>query len=394
MKNVLGLFMVAGILCLFGAAMAADIDVSQPTNLTDNDRFDRNPSVIYDGSDYWLFYTKGDNGGVRGVGGYDPDADSYVVYYKTASSLSGLTAATETKLDQSETGRPVGFDQRVVSTVPFDGKIYAFVSSGQSGTDRGLYYYTYDGGWTGPTQLIADGVARGGHVNVASDGIRIYIVWESSDGSADCYTWDGTTLSAKVNISADNQPKVTFKNLAKGGNLYVAGIEDGTGDVEIYLAEAAPLPVFSHHSTAIAGAGLYDPCIFNDGTDLYVVVAPYVPTDRQYLIQARFDWVSSTWASSQTVSYGGYGATEWWDFWPCGYSDASGQYVFFTTEATLSIGSPTLGDAEIGFVKMDWDLSRNHYFYIQNGVSQASAGDIIHVAPGTYCASNIVVAKG
>ena len=84
------------------------------------------------------------------------------------------------------------------------------------------------------------------------------------------------------------------------------------------------------------------------------------------------------------MSYGGYATTEWWDFWPCGFSDGSGQYIFFTTEATLSTGGPALGDAEIELIKMDWDLTRNHYFFIQNGVDQGNPGDLIHVASGTY----------
>jgi len=353
----------------------APIEVSQPTHLTGNSAYDRNPSIIYDGTDYWLFYTKGDDtstSGVRG-GSYNPDSDTYVVYYKKASTIAGLAAAAETKLGVSESARPTNFDQRVVSAVYFNSKVYAFVSSGQSGTDRGLYYYEYSGSWSGPTTLIADATARGGHVNVTGDSNRVYIVWESSDASSDAYTWDGATLSSKIDISTDNQPKITLM----GTTLYVVSIEDGTGDIEVYSAGAGASPSFSSHSTAISAAGFYDPCIFNDGTNLYVVTAPYDGgDDQQYLMQTRHDGTS--WYPAKMVSYGGYGATYWWDYWPVGYHDGSDAYVFFTTETS----SPTYSDGEIAYIKMDWDLNYDHYFYIQNAVDQASDGDTINVAAG------------
>ncbi len=371
------------VLLLAASAGAASIDVSQPSYITDNSAFDRNPSVIYNGSSYWLFYVKGDDvstGGIRD-GSYNPDADTYTIYYKTAANIGDLASATETKLTLSETSRPAGFSQRVVSAASFGGNLYCFASSGQDGANRGLYYYVYDGStWSGPVELINSATAAGGHVNVAGDGNRIYIVWESSDGSSDCYTWDGTTLSSKVDISDGNMPKVTVL-LSKLGVLFVASIEDGTGDVEIHSAVTSPLPLFNPHSTAISGSGLYDPCLFNDGTNLYLVTAPYVATDRQYLVQAVFDGSSSTWSPARSISYGGYGGAEWWEFWPCGIYADGGAHLFFSTETD---NGPTFGDCEIAYLPIDWDLTTEHYLHIQNAVNNSTAGDHITIAAGTY----------
>jgi nitrous oxidase accessory protein NosD len=374
-------------------AQGAIIDVSQPVHVTDQGGYDRNPSVINDGTDYWLFYTKGDNGGVRGEGGYNPDADSYVVYYKTASTIAGLAAATETKLALSESARPTNFSQRVVSATYFDGDIYSFVSSGQDGTDRGLYYYVFDGSsWSGPTTLIADATARGGHVNVTSDANRVYIVWESSDGSSDCYTWDGATLNSKVDISTDNQPKITLFEGTKGvGVLYVVSIQDGTGNIKLYQAATDPNPGFGPHSTPIPGGGFYDPCIFNDGINLYVISAPWVAADRQYLIQVKSVGTSTVWSTPKTICYGGHSGSEWWDYWPCGYHDGSSAYVFFTTETD---NGPYFSDGEIAYIEMDWDLSHDHYFYIKNAAAQAVSGDEVHVSDDLYTESNILIPNG
>ncbi|MBN1318166.1 MAG: right-handed parallel beta-helix repeat-containing protein, partial [Anaerolineales bacterium] len=371
-----------GLLVLVGSvpviASTSTIEVSQLTYLTTNNEYDRNPSILYDGSKYWLFYTKGDDVSTNGVRGgtYDPDSDSYVVYYKTASEITDLDSASQTKLSLSESARPTDFDQRVASATYFGGKIYVFVSSGQSGTDRGLYYYEYSGGsWNGPTTLIDNSTARGGHVSVTSDSNRIYIVWESSDGSADCYTWNGTTLSTKIDISADNMPKITLM----GATLYVVGIKDGSGDINVYSASTASSPSYSFHSTAIAGSGLYDPAIFNDGTDLYIVSAPYDSgDDQQNLIQSRYN--SGSWSSPRSITFGGYGGSFWWEYWPIGFYDGSDLFVFYTTETN----SPTFSDGEIAYFKMDWNLDYDHFVYIQNAIDQADPGATINIAPGTY----------
>jgi hypothetical protein len=388
--SLTALMLIAGLALLGGpvrvAALPAanTIEVSQRAYLTANGEYDRNPSIIHDGTDYWLFWTKGDNtstAGVRGTG-YDPDDDTYVVYYKKAATIASLAGATDTKLALSDPGPPYDFDQRVVTAVVAnDGTqdcIYAIVSSGFSASHRshGMYYYKYDGStWSGPVTMIAPDSANqyGAHVNAVSDGSTIYIVWDS--GVSKFFTYDPSTdtLTGPTQISTDNMPKITLM----GSTLYVVSIEDGSGDIEVYSSATSPVS-WSSHSTAIAGGGMYDPCIFNDGTNLYVVSAPWVATDRQYLVQTKYS--GTAWATPKTVSYGGYGTTEWWDYWPIGYHDGTDAYVFFTTETD----SPTYSDGEIAYVKMDWDLSHDHYFYIQNAVDQASDGDTVNVAAGTY----------
>jgi parallel beta-helix repeat protein len=359
------------------------LEVSQPTYMTSNQRYDRNPSIINDGTNYWLFYTKGDQAApaIRGQGGYNPDADNYVVNYKKAISITGLASATETELTLSRTNRPAHFDQRVATAVYDGSSIWVIVSSGQSGTDRGMYYYRYSGGiWTGPTILISDpGVPpnRGGHVNAVYGSGTIYIAWECSDGTSDfyAYTIATSTLNPRVDISTDNQPKITLM----GGTLYVVGIEDGTGDIEVYSAAEGISPIFTNHSTAISGVGLYDPCIFNDGSSLYVVAAPYVPANNQkYLIQTKYNGVS--WATAKRMTYGGYGTAYWWEYWPIGYYDGTNLYVFYTTESS----SPVYGDGEIACLKMNWNLGNDHYCDIQTAINQATSVDVVNVVAGNY----------
>jgi hypothetical protein len=60
---------LAGIAVSAGSAAAATIEVSGYTALTTNAAYDRNPSIVFDGTDYWLFWTKGDNTSTSGVRG-------------------------------------------------------------------------------------------------------------------------------------------------------------------------------------------------------------------------------------------------------------------------------------------------------------------------------------
>ncbi|MBI5476013.1 MAG: hypothetical protein HY964_04675 [Ignavibacteriales bacterium] len=375
------LFFLLLVLCLSNGFIFAQstIEVGGYTGLTNNSNWDRNPSITFFNGEYWLFYTKADNDGVRGVSGYNPDNETYVVWYKHATSISGLTAATETKLNLSETARPTGFDQRLASAVAFNGSLYAFVSCGYSQAIHPVYYYKWDGSnWTGPTSLATGGAA---HVNVTADGDRVYIAVNSNPDNADVYTWNGATLNGPYNAGTGNiVPKITLK----GGILYVISIaEPAWTSVEVWSGTASATPTLSYLSTpytATGGAMVWDPTIFNDNSNLYVVVAPQTGDAPQWLAQTYSSDNGSTWTTPKNVSYGGYGSTYWWDFWPNGYFDGTDKYLFFGTEGN----GTTYGDAEIAYTKMDWNLSNDHYYFIQNGIDKANSGDVINIAEGTY----------
>ncbi len=147
MKRLLSFLIAVIMVAVCSAISIAATNVSQPVYITNNDsEYDRSPSIVFDGSYYWLFYVKGDDvNGVRGFNGYNPENDTYVVYYKRATSIANLPLDDETQLYRSSSQRPTNFDQSMVSAAYLNNKIYVFVSSGLSSADRGLYYYMYSG---------------------------------------------------------------------------------------------------------------------------------------------------------------------------------------------------------------------------------------------------------
>ena len=92
------------ILGLISFAFATNIEVSQPTQITSNEYYERGNSVVKDGSgNYWVFYGRSD----EFTGNYStgsPDNDHYSIYYKTATSIHGLVSAIPQVLPNQPTG--------------------------------------------------------------------------------------------------------------------------------------------------------------------------------------------------------------------------------------------------------------------------------------------------
>jgi parallel beta-helix repeat protein len=383
----------AGIVALSTTLMAETSEVTRCyVTANGNDRYDRNPAFVQFGGENWLFYTKGDNDATLGVrnGTYNPDNDSYTIWYKRVSSSSGpdhFITAAEIRLDLSATARPDGFDQRDVSAVVFQGNLYVFASAGFGGSQQPIYFYKWDGAvWTGPTALLTGG---GGHANAVADVDRVYFTLEK--GVPDtmrsvAYTWDGAIFNGPYVIAEDNGvPKLTLMD----GILYAVSIAPSANTINLHTAPASATPsTWSYVSDpiAVSDAGVYvwDPSIFHDGSTLYVLAAPSATwPDMQWIVQARSADNGASWTHVKRVSAGGPGggSTFWWEFWPIGWSDSAGRImIFFATEGANGL----YGDGAIGGTYVDWNLDKDHGFYIQQAIDATIPGDTVIVGDGDY----------
>ncbi|MDD1668882.1 MAG: hypothetical protein LUO97_03685, partial [Methanomicrobiales archaeon] len=157
---------------------------SHPIQLTTDPNYDRNPSLLLaDDGTYWLFFTRGkDPRGIRSLD-YNPDLDYYDIWYKQSRSLGGLQRAPEVRIPGSD---GVTSAQRDIAAVQSeDGKILVFASAGygyepQDVQDRGIFTYTYDGIWSGPSLITPpdlDGYGMG-HIDALGFQGRTWVIFD------------------------------------------------------------------------------------------------------------------------------------------------------------------------------------------------------------------------
>ncbi|MBS7622378.1 right-handed parallel beta-helix repeat-containing protein, partial [Candidatus Bathyarchaeota archaeon] len=351
-------------------AAGSTIEVSRPTYLTNTTAHERNPSITHDGTYWWLFYSKSDS----------KSSNDTTICYRKSTTIEGLATALEYAVNATHKKENVSsaiyFKSKLTSTK----MLHVFVSN--TTQPWKIYYYTGTAGlWSNrnPLNVTPGGEAiEGWNVNAVCDSNRVYLVYENSSGIV-CRTWDGETTKSTVIASGHKQPKITLKS----GFLEVVAISSDGGQIRHFRAEAKDLPSFIMVSAAMTGTRLDNPSIFHDGASLYVV-ATWNSSDnnRRWLKQTKYSGLG--WSDPKNVSYGGYGTKSWWEYSPVGNYTGGNLNLFFTTESD--------GDGEIAFVRMNWDLANDHYFYIKNAVDQAVSGDMVNVGAGTY-REQVVITK-
>jgi len=139
------LILITFLIILIPTIGAATLDVSQPIQVTDNEYYERGQSIIYDGSNYWLFY--GRSASVTGNYGNDnPDTHDYEVYYKKANSIPNLVGAAATRVADGD-NENVYLGE--TDSAYYNGyvRVYASVDQGD-GTAELYQWFSNDGGAT------------------------------------------------------------------------------------------------------------------------------------------------------------------------------------------------------------------------------------------------------
>jgi len=200
------------------AQTGSTISVSQPIQVTDSEYYERGQSIVYDGSDYWLFYGRS----ATVTGNYQdsvPDVHDYAIFYKKASSVGGLAAATATAVP----GVTDCYNGEIGAAV-LDSKVWTFCSPDPTGSLYG--YYTTDGtSWTTEADM-ATGMSTGSahHDEVAFDG-KLFVMVNNPDslsGWQTKYTTDPTASSISWSTySALGLVNGTGHFFVDGSKLYI-----------------------------------------------------------------------------------------------------------------------------------------------------------------------------
>ncbi|MFH1174853.1 MAG: winged helix-turn-helix domain-containing protein [archaeon] len=393
--------------CTRGFALT--VDVTQYGYLTTNDEYDTSPSITFDGTTYWLFFTKATTGSVRSDT-YFPELDKYHVYYKTSDSVLGLATAEEILLEESTTLSD-SFSQRFASATHYHNATYVFVSASIDSEEQSIYYYVHNdsadnstGNWSGPHLFLEDPDLSPNdpdipdkkllRVHVTSDDAFIYVISSNTTESL-ISTWNGEFQTLLAEIDPDEDIDVADITVLNGTIYLVGSLNYEGNDLVVYDGPAQAVPELTLESNLIT-TGHYQPGIFNNGSGLFVMSVGVDGTS--YYLQ-MFTILPEGWYGPTMVSLGKYdedGDSEcyeyetWHDEQPTGFWDGNMTYLLFMSETE---DLTTYSDAEIVIANISWSTLNNHYFSIQNALLQAEREDEILIHEGTYVENAIIENK-
>jgi len=385
---LVGAIALAAIALMAFAVQAADadtIDVSQPEQVTSNTYYERGQSIIYDGTDYWLFYGRSDTVTDTYATG-NPDTHDYKIYYQKASTVDGLATATPTLISGTNNANIYLGE---TDAACFDGEVWAFASI-DMGSNCALYAWsTTDGSsWTevnisssAGIGMLPDGSAHFAATTCDGD---LWIAYQKGNDWNSKY-YDGSTWSSEYDIT-DNYG--TAKFFVEGTNLYFVRADSGDQDIHEWDGSSWTL------IDSATESGPYDPTIYKIDSTYVCAYAPWV-SPKQW-IKAKVGTDLSTLLSAGTevmISAAEYGGNTWIDMWPTGFTDNNGDtYLFYTSERNPSDASTEIA-GNIWYLPVDWTVTNDHYTYIQNAIDAAGSGDHIYVYPGTY-AETVTITNG
>ena len=285
---------IALLAMLVTSGWAATLEVSQPVQVTSDSYYERGQSIVYDGANYWLFYGRSASCTDPYSSG-NPDIDDYAIYYKKATTVPGLVAATATAVTGAancylgETGAAV-----------VDGNVWTFgtVPSVTYAGQKSLYgWYTSDNGgsWNQVADLWDDMSPGSAHHDEAGFDGKLYIMAnhpESYSGWYSKYTDDPTagtiTWSTPIPLnSTANLVNGTGHFYVEGASLYIGILRTSpTKDNKVLEYSTGP-ELWTELCTASSTG--WDGTLFKVGTDYVYAQAPWVDP-RQYVIA----WAGTT----------------------------------------------------------------------------------------------------
>jgi len=405
--SVIGVLAATGDHVNPATAASATVDVSPAKNVTNtgnasgNGYYERDPQLLEASSGTWyLIYSRSQT---TFTAGGNPDDLKYDIYHQTSTDNGATWSAAAKVLDAAAISANASFRSATITEA--DGKIWVIGANIES-LEGDIYATTYSGGSWSAQSMIFDGTYQTGafHVDAIAEGddIRLFYGIENESkgigfikyhGSTD--TWDGSVT--QIGASAGYQ----IPRVIKSGSTYHLVSTDWSSVLytSTTTPDNTPWPAASSITSAPSGGGSSDPSILMYGAgggtdDLIVFHSPWYSDGSQPVEYVYSTDGGSSWSSPSTpFTDAAHDGQMSWDMMSRAYmKDPNTVMAFFGMEQR----GVDRGQGDI--VVSEWDISSTignaHYTTIQDAVANASSGDTISVAPGTYTeAGQIVISK-
>jgi len=362
--------LVSILLC--GLSEAASLEVTRPVKVTDSEYYERGQSIVYDGAEYWLFYGRS----ASEQGWYqngNPDVNDYEVYYKTATTVAGLSVATPTKIPGLNNSNSFLGE---TGTAHFGSEVWTFTTIVNGGSVD-LYGWYHDGANWNEVSSLSTGLSSDSahHDETAFNG-EIFVVVRRSDDFYTTHTATPKSGGWSSEVAVGSTPG-RCRFFVDGSELYLAVFNGQIpGENQIFFYETGTDSWTLVASTSSDGR---DPTLFKVGDDYIFAQALWIGEGggRQFILQ----WANNTLDANffvngpTMVSEGRYDTNTWVDMWPIGFTDAGGtSYLFFTSERDIP-GQE--GTGNIWYLEIDWDVYSGHHTYIKEAVTASSAAGLL-----------------
>jgi len=378
-------WLTVGALLALTAGLAAASVVSQPIQLTDDIHYERGQAVVFDGTDYWLFYGRS----ATATGWYqdgDPDVYDYQIFYKKAASVADLATAAPIAVPGA-----VDCYNGEIGAAVHGGEVWTFaaVPSANFPGRRSLNgWYSVDGGtsWAQAADIaddLSDGAAH--HDEISYGGELFVLVNRGLATGGWSYLKSATPAAGgwtpETPIAIPGNGLGHF--MVDGADLYL-GILTTIGTRTNRVLSYDPLGDAWSEIASGASTG-WDPSLFMVGSQFVYAQAPWISDDGGYqhvIAWSAIDPANLFVAPSVNVTDGRYGTNTWTEMWPTGFVDDNGDtYLFYTSERDLPAQE---GTGNIWCVEFDWDPAVEHHDWIQTAVDAAVPGETISIAEGVY----------
>lgn len=354
------------------------IEVTQPSQVSDDSHYERGESIAYNGSGYWLFY--GRHTSITGhYGDSNPDDSNYEIYHKKASSISGLETASASMVTGAD-----NIYQGQTSCVYSNGEVWVFAADETSNDHSIKAWKTTDGSsWTEHDTGFKGCSAPHLWAIVYNDGgtDKIFLVYNAPGGKLNVSTYQSSSGWSTPTQATTHEGMPRFYE-DSSGDLHLIWTSWGLDDFYIHTYNSGwnTDPDYTIPGTPDDDC---DPSLFQiDGNgDYCLMFAPWDGT-QQYLAGYTASSLSGLeTATSHTVTKGGYESTPWVDMCPIAFDDSGDVYLFFTSERKPD---GTRGTGNISYMEVEWDTYKDHYTYIQNGIDAVTSEGTVKVYEGNY----------